>query len=376
MTQTLAFTLARPISRRPADEAGILGSGSPLLREPVVLTGGTRLMTEVWRWSPEFLRDTVGTACLPATLPGRDGKFRYEPGHALDSQPLPVARFFDDMADQDGPRWCLQQVPVEHELPVLAERLDHPSCVPQNLMKVVNLWLAAPSTVTPLHYDASHNLFAQVSGSKTFYFFPPEKLDALYPGPLNTGGQHVSGIDLFHPDFAQHPLASSLSYRTATVHAGEVLVLPAFWWHQVVSNDVSVSVNFWWRAHVEDCLCPGFMRHLRSAPIQRDLHALTETFELGHGDTKDPVRDAVELVRLLTDIAEYRGAIALSLSILRTVQRQSPAAGKAGDLLARYADLEKSYSRAGPLDAGQVASLTDDIEMIISREIRSWRRRG
>src|SRR5262249_21217772 len=155
-------------------------------------------------------------------------------------------------------------------------------------------------------YDDTHNFFAQVTGSKTFYLFPPESLDALYPGPLNTGAQHLSSVDLFAPDFTRHPRAARLRYRTATVHAGEARVRPAFWWHQVVSNDLAVSVNFWWRPHVMDCLCPGFLRQLQSAAVQDDLAALTHTFEIGPGGvgSGDPIRDAAELARLLRDIGE------------------------------------------------------------------------
>jgi hypothetical protein len=51
------------------------------------------------RWTPAFLRETVGTVPLSATLPGADGKFRYEPGRMPDAQPLRAVQFFDDMAD-------------------------------------------------------------------------------------------------------------------------------------------------------------------------------------------------------------------------------------------------------------------------------------
>lgn len=238
MTETSAIPAAGAVARRPAEEVGILAAGSPWLREPVILTGASKLMTQVWQWTPAMLQQTVGSVRLPATRPGADGKFRYEPGRVPDAQLLSIFQFFADIADPDGPRWCLQQVSVERELPILWARLDYPSCIPSGLITAVNLWLAAMSTVTPLHYDDTHNLFAQVSGTKTFYLLPPENLDALYPGPLNTGAQHVSGIDLFHPDLSRHPLVGSLSCRTATVRAGEALLLPAFWWHQVVSADV------------------------------------------------------------------------------------------------------------------------------------------
>lgn len=337
MIETPALPCAGTIPRRTAGEVEELGPGSPFLREPVVVTDASDLMSEVWRWTPDHLRKVIGTEQLPATTPGPDGKFRYEPGKMLDSQPRTVARFFDDMADPDGPRWCFQQVAVRDRLPELAGAMDYPSCVPQGLINAVNLWLAAPATVTPLHYDDTHNFFAQVSGSKTFYLFAPEDMEALYPGPINTGAQHLSRIDMFQPDFAKHPRAASAAYRTATVNAGEALILPAFWWHQVVSHDVSVSVNFWWRAHVLDCLFPGFVRQLQSTAVQEDLGVLLHTFEVG-ADGSEPVRGVGELLELLADIGEDRAASALARSILRTAAGRPRTAIRAEQLLGAHPD--------------------------------------
>ncbi|GAA0229542.1 hypothetical protein GCM10009527_027540 [Actinomadura nitritigenes] len=366
---------AGPISRVSAADLGPLRAGSPWLREPVVVTGASCLMNEVWRWTPDHLRATVGDERLPATLPGPDGGFRYEPGRVLGSRPLAVSRFFDDMADPDGPRWCLQQVPVESALPALSAVLDYPTCVPRELVNAVNLWLASPGTVTPLHYDDTHNLFCQVSGAKTFYVLPPEDLDALYPGPLNTGAQHLSGVNLFQPDFERHPRAAPLRYLEATVRAGEALVLPAFWWHQVLSREeVAVSVNFWWRANVVDCLVPGFMRQLQSAAVQDDLGALAGTFELGDGQGgADVFTDAADLVRLLHDIGEAKAALALTASILRTAQRRSgPAAARAGELLADHEELLEAPGRSGAAAAGRVDRLVADLTAIVSEGARSW----
>jgi hypothetical protein len=337
-----------------------------MLREPFIVTDAAQLMSEVWRWSPEYLRAAVGAVRLGATAPGDDGKFRYQPGRQLGAETISIAQFFDDVADPGGRRWCMQQISVESELPVLKARLDYPSCIPGNLMKVVNLWLAASSTITPLHYDDSHNLFAQVSGSKTFYLFPPEDLEALYPGPLNTGAQHVSGVDLFDPDFSQHPLAASLTCMDATVNAGEALVLPAFWWHQVASHDLSVSVNFWWRAHVHDCLCPGFMRQLRSAAVQDDLNVLTRAFQFGPGDAPAGAGEAVELARFLADIAEYRAAAALILSVLRAMQEDHASAERAGKILAECPDLAECVSRNSAPDAMSVTRVLNSLILVTS----------
>jgi hypothetical protein len=366
MSRSPAFAPAAPIKRLPAAEAARLDPGTPLLREPAVLTDAGQLMTEVWRWTPAYLLQRIGDRELRATRPGPDGRIRYEPGRTLDTHGLTLSQFLSALRDPDGPAWCLQQIPIEQELPELAAAVDHPSCVPEGLVNAVNLWMAAPGTTTPLHYDDTHNLFCQTAGSKTFYLFPPESLEALYPGPLNTGTQHLSRVDLFHPDLTRYPLARRLRYRTATVRAGEALILPAFWWHQVVTRDeVSVSVNFWWRADVRDCLVPGFMRQLQSAAVQHDLAALTGTFEFG----TDPVAAAAELVALLADIGETRAAAALGRSVLRAVRDRPDLPKPARQLLAGH---QSRLESAEPGASDEVARLAADLVTITSEGVRSW----
>lgn len=34
----------------------------------------------------------------------------------------------------------------------------------------------------------------------------------------------------------------------ATLHAGDVLLIPEGWWHQVSSSAVSIAVNMWWHS--------------------------------------------------------------------------------------------------------------------------------
>ena len=48
-----------------------------------------------------------------------------------------------------------------------------------------------------------------------------------------------------------------------TINAGELLFLPAFWWHHVQAADVAVSVNFWWFPELRQILdAPNAVRAL------------------------------------------------------------------------------------------------------------------
>lgn len=56
----------------------------------------------------------------------------------------------------------------------------------------------------------------------------------------------------------------------ATLEPGDILFLPAFWWHNVVSLDASISVNYWWRPPLSACLYPNFFRMVSSRTIYYD----------------------------------------------------------------------------------------------------------
>src|SRR5262249_21988689 len=145
------------------------------------------------------------------------------------------------------------------------------------------------------HYDDMHNLFAQVEGRKRFLLFNPSQFDRLYPGPLNTRTQHLSRIDLTAPDLDRFPKLAKAEYWEAVVTPGDLLFMPAFWWHQVSSPDLSVSVNYWWRADVRDCVTPAFLRQLHMSVVLEDVQGLFQAYDLdGLGSGSDAVLSLAE----------------------------------------------------------------------------------
>ena len=108
-------------------------------------------------------------------------------------------------------------------------------------------WLGPSGTVTPLHCDYDDNIFAQIWGTKRIFLAPPHHDEFLYPAEANAM-LFGSPFDPEAPDFEQFPLARHASMIECIVHPGELLYVPAGWYHQVRALTFSLSANRWARA--------------------------------------------------------------------------------------------------------------------------------
>lgn len=119
--------------------------------------------------------------------------------------------------------------------------------------KWFRLWRHGRGTVTPWHYDGNGSDIFNVclGGSKDFYLSPPDSLP-VYP---------LSSVAL--------PVPFGFTYHVR-LFAGDMLYIPSYWFHRVVTlDDTSSNVNFtFW--------------HVTNSPIGRNtdlyiLHRLLRT---------------------------------------------------------------------------------------------------
>ena len=108
-------------------------------------------------------------------------------------------------------------------------------------------WIGPAGTVTPLHCDYDDNIFAQIWGSKRIFLAPPHHDEFLYPSEANAI-LFGSPFDPEAPDFDKFPLARQASMVECIVHPGDMLYVPAGWYHQVRALTFSLSSNRWARA--------------------------------------------------------------------------------------------------------------------------------
>lgn len=107
-------------------------------------------------------------------------------------------------------------------------------------------WIGPARCVTPLHCDYDDNIFAQVWGRKRIFLSPPHHEAFLYTreaNPMLFG----SPFDPEAPDFERYPLARQALMIEVIVEPGDMLYVPAGWFHQVRALEFSLSSNRWAR---------------------------------------------------------------------------------------------------------------------------------
>lgn len=62
---------------------------------------------------------------------------------------------------------------------------SRPSCVLDEDLLQINLWLGAMETTTNLHYDANHNLLFVLKGNKRVSLLPPSATAEVHAMPVS-----------------------------------------------------------------------------------------------------------------------------------------------------------------------------------------------
>jgi len=109
---------------------------------------------------------------------------------------------------------------------------------PARMTGATSLWIGPAGTVTPLHHDVSNILFCQIYGRKRFTLIAPTET-ALFP---DCEGFYVH-VDPAHPSPSDNPDYEGVLVKTVDLQPGEALFIPAGWFHEVRSLDVSISFS-------------------------------------------------------------------------------------------------------------------------------------
>ncbi|MBU9682176.1 cupin-like domain-containing protein [Burkholderia gladioli] len=233
------------VTRAEFNEGGFLEQG-----RPVIITDALHDWRIAERWTPEYLANVAGERRVTLST-ASDGYYRLKP-----SQDIRRSNTFENAevdfgtaarrmleADADDHVYVMQQS-IPQLLPELLDNLVVPEWIAAN-RPMINLWFGR-RTSSQLHFDYSNNLFAQLHGSKEFALFAPDETPRLYPYHHDAATAHLSNVEPDRPDLAAYPDYARAEAMRFTIHAGELLFMPVFWWHHVRAPGVSVSVNFWW----------------------------------------------------------------------------------------------------------------------------------
>ncbi len=212
-------------------------------RRPVVIRGAL----EEWparRWTPAGLVERFGDSPVPvAAVEGR--RVVNDPAEGIPYREEALRDLIARLDSAAAPDGYAMVILADH-LQGLARDLEVPEFAPPAPWAMYKLWLSAADTRSPLHMDLPDNLFCQFFGRKRVKLFPPAQELRMYRHPPWSRLPQVSRVDAEAPDLQRYPRFAGAAPLGCTVEPGDVLYIPRFWWHQVRSIDLSISVNYWW----------------------------------------------------------------------------------------------------------------------------------
>eukprot|EP00597_Dinobryon_sp_UTEXLB2267_P001478 CAMPEP_0170069556 /NCGR_PEP_ID=MMETSP0019_2-20121128/8184_1 /TAXON_ID=98059 /ORGANISM="Dinobryon sp., Strain UTEXLB2267" /LENGTH=266 /DNA_ID=CAMNT_0010277625 /DNA_START=260 /DNA_END=1060 /DNA_ORIENTATION=+ len=218
-------------------------------------------------------------------------------------QTLQFSTFFDLLENNESdaavPYLSQQNDNLRSEMPILMQDVDESLTLVEELFggtapEAVNLWIGDNRSVSSIHKDHYENMYAVIQGEKWFTLFPPtdfvhfpeetyptgryelteegnNKLDMLDHSNIsicnesskkttiskcdfsvtssNCPQSHLSWLP-FDPEESQsyikYPQLHSTNPIRCKVRAGEVLYIPAMWYHRVTQSQFTIAVNYWY----------------------------------------------------------------------------------------------------------------------------------
>jgi hypothetical protein len=219
-------------------------------RHPVVITGAMQDWKAMRRWSPEYFAEHLGDAPVPVMtcdedLP-EDGPIRPDQLMRLRSVPTRMRDYVQQMASGRVLRGYVSGIPLKPHLPLLIDDIEFPEYREIGSSGSPRIWLGT-RVIGPLHYDPSSNLHGIVYGGKRFTLFHPSQLSRLYPCSMFSTIPQMSQASLSNPDHTRFPRLRKAKPVIVDLAPGDLLFLPAGWWHQVTTPTPTISIDFPWQ---------------------------------------------------------------------------------------------------------------------------------
>ncbi len=238
---------------------------TPIFEEVTVFDASVDLQQEVKRNKPFIVRNycpeisKYNLNFLKEHYSDHDTEILWEEEHSTrynqvisHYKPINIGDYIKMIEEDEELDLYLEQENINDGFPGLKKKLPISELRSFGIECVVNCWVGPKATQSTLHYDGDHNFLIQAQGSKEIDLIDPQYTQDLYPKSVSFY-DGFSEVDCTDPDYEKYPRFENVKIARETLHPGDILFMPAGWWHDVRSLDISVSYNVWW-LHYSDFL--------------------------------------------------------------------------------------------------------------------------
>jgi hypothetical protein len=235
---------------------------------PVVIEGGCLHYRAASTWTPQYLTEKLGREEIQYKL---STTHQHPNFHAKTVPEMfargssTLAKFLEDVTTGEpserprryftgDERFLLKRRDgVDTRDAALAPLLDDvevPAFFPRERLYTVWGWLSGRGVRTWLHYETNgcHNFNAQLAGEKTCVLYAPEHLSKMRMFRPGSGNPAYNCSEIDVEETAAQAALVAANGLTATLRAGDLLFIPAWWFHTFFHlGDFNANINFWWK---------------------------------------------------------------------------------------------------------------------------------
>ncbi len=219
-------------------------------RRPLVFSGLKDDLGFLQSWDLDFLSEM--NTSVPVQKPEADGV-----NYFIEYEPMPMSDVVDRINKDEsvyiGAKKITGSRGVRSDadgLGDLADKMRIPEWIDTSRIYSANFWLGAGNNNTLLHYDAWDTILMLAMGEKEFVVFPDTESSRMHQfsafdfKALADGRVLHSKIKpLGVQEQFQEGIHKAKGYK-GTIGPGDVVFVPAGFWHSVKSKGTNVAVNF------------------------------------------------------------------------------------------------------------------------------------
>ena len=229
--------------------------------KPVVVRGALSKWKALERWTPEFFRSEFPDKKF--TIQDKEyGQAGYREGGGVE---FAMPEFIDRVlaSTNERPAPYLRNRILSEMFPTLTADIEP---IPEyffpnwlgdkyavkqlgsilNRGNAIEIYIGGEGGAFPvLHYDGAgtHAFLAQIYGRKEYVVYAPDQEHYLYPSPTKVNHSLVNSVET--PDLEKFPLFAKAARTTFLLEPGELLFVPAHWWHtaKILTPSITISAN-------------------------------------------------------------------------------------------------------------------------------------
>lgn len=207
--------------------------------KPVVI----EKLTEAWpareKWTFDYLKRVAGDTRVPLYdgQPARGREYQYAA-----TVRMTLSAYLDRLgAGENDLR--IFSLNIFSALPQLARDFSFPDVGLKLFRKVAFLFAGGTGARVAMHFDIdlSDLLLCHFGGRKRVMLFSPAQSQNLYRVPFSFSS--LRAVDFDRPDYTRFPALARLTGEVAELRHGDVLYIPAGYWHYIVYEESGFSMS-------------------------------------------------------------------------------------------------------------------------------------